>query len=396
MTRNFLYYMIGQGSWFLSQGLQMVLFPTILVLMLNVSPSFYGLAQVSILAPSIFLIVLGGAIADRVDTRRLLGIIHLLATLPLFLILFGLNYSFLSFQIMILYGLTTGTAQAFALPARDSLLNKVADGNIQKTVITAMLIQFICQLSGMSMGGLADEWGIFPLVIMQIVALLFGGYFAFHLPKKEETSPLPKINEMFKEIAEGFTEVKKSKEIFPVVMAMGIVGICYMGNNLVALPYITTERYGLGSAGFAIVTSSFWAGTVFSNIVLILNQQLKNWGKIMVFNLFFGTILIFLVFNIPFWLFCFLVFAWGSGAGVVISISRTITQTFAKETHRGRILSIYSLAIFSFGPLGALICGFIIENFGIANNVIISSLTAMIALSILVIKTDLYKIKSPK
>ena len=168
---------------------------------------------------------------------------------------------------MILYGLTTGTAQAFALPARDSLLNKVADGNIQKTVITAMLIQFICQLSGMSMGGLADEWGIFPLVIMQIVALVVGGYFAFRLPKKEETSPLPKLNEMFKEIAEGFTEVKKSKEIFPVVMAMGIVGICYMGNNLVALPYITTERYGMGSAGFAIVTSSFWAGTVFSNIV---------------------------------------------------------------------------------------------------------------------------------
>ena len=77
-------------------------------------------------------------------------------------------------------------------------------------------------------------------------------------------------------------------------------------------------------------------------------------------------------------------------------MSRTITQTFAKEKHRGRILSIYSLAIFTFGPLGALICGFIIENFGIANNVIISSLTAMIALSILVIKTDLYKIKSPK
>ena len=315
--------------------------------MLNVSPAFYGLAQVSILAPSIFLIVLGGAIADRVDTRRLLGIIHLLATLPLFLILFGLNYSFLSFQIMILYGLTTGTAQAFALPARDSLLNKVADGNIQKTVITAMLIQFICQLSGMSMGGLADEWGIFPLVIMQILALVVGGYFAFRLPKKQETSSLPKLREMFQEIAEGFNEVKKSKEIFPVVMAMAIVGICYMGNNLVALPYITTERYGLGSAGFAIVTSSFWAGTVFSNVVLILNQQLKNWGKIMVFNLFFGTILIFLVFNVPFWVFCFLVFAWGSGAGVVISMSRTITQTFAKETHRGRILSIYSLAIFS-------------------------------------------------
>ena len=69
-------------------------------------------------------------------------------------------------------------------PARDSLLNKVANGNIQKTVITAMLIQFICQLSGMSMGGLADEWGIFPLVIMQIIAL-FGWWFICISPSKK-------------------------------------------------------------------------------------------------------------------------------------------------------------------------------------------------------------------
>ena len=388
--------MIGQGSWFLSQGLQMVLFPTILVLMLNVSPALYGLAQVSILAPSIFLIVLGGTIADKTDTRMMLGMIHLLATIPLFLIYFGINYNFLTYQIMIVYGLATGITQAFALPARDSLLNKVADGNIQRTVITAMLIQFICQLCGMSMGGLADSWGIIPLVFMQIIALVVGGYYAFKLPKRESSIKLPSLSEMMGEIKEGFIEVKKSKEIFPVTLAMAIVGICYMGNNLVALPYITTERYGMGSAGFATVTSSFWAGTIFSNLILILNPQIKNWGKILVFGLFFGTILIFLVFDIPFWSFCFLVFAWGSGAGIVISISRTITQTFAKESHRGRILSIYSLAIFSAGPLGALICGFIIDNFGIANNVIVTSTAAFIALITLTLKTDIFKIKAPE
>ena len=128
--------MLGQGSWFLSQGLQMVLFPTILVLMLNVSPAAYGLAQVSLLAPSIFLIVLGGTFADRVDARSILAIIHFLASLPLILILLAVKNDFLSYQIMIIYGLSMGIAQAFALPARDSLLNKVADGNIQKTLIT--------------------------------------------------------------------------------------------------------------------------------------------------------------------------------------------------------------------------------------------------------------------
>tara|TARA_B100001146_G_scaffold76069_1_gene67468 strand:+ start:1050 stop:2216 length:1167 start_codon:yes stop_codon:yes gene_type:complete len=388
--------MLGQGSWFLSQGLQMVLFPTILVLMLNVSPAAYGLAQVSLLAPSIFLIVLGGTFADRVDARSILAIVHFLASLPLILILLAVKNDTLSYQIMIIYGLSMGIAQAFALPARDSLLNKVADGNIQRTVITSMLIQFSCQLWGMSMGGLADTWGIIPLVIFQGTALMVGGYFAFKLPKNLYTTKLPNIKETFNEIKEGFSEVRNSKEIFPVTLAMTIVGICYMGNNLVALPYITTERYGMGSAGFATVTSSFWAGTIFSNLILIYNQNIKNWGFVMVLALYVGTILIFLAFDMPFWLFCLLIFVWGSGAGVVISMSRTIIQTFAKESHRGRILSVYSLALFSSGPLGALISGFLIQNFGIANNVIFASIVSFISISLLCLKTDVTKIKAPE
>ena len=55
--KNLIFYMTGQASWYFVNGLQMVLFPTILILMLGVSPSNYGLAQVSLLAPSIFLIV---------------------------------------------------------------------------------------------------------------------------------------------------------------------------------------------------------------------------------------------------------------------------------------------------------------------------------------------------
>ena len=116
----------------------------------------------------------------------------------------------------------------------------------------------------------------------------------------------------------------------------------------------------------------------------------------MVLALFVGTILIFLAFDMPFWLFCLLIFVWGSGAGVVISMSRTIIQTFAKESHRGRILSVYSLALFSSGPLGALISGFLIQNFGIANNVIFASTVSFISISLLCLKTDVTKIKAPE
>jgi len=111
------FYMIGQASWYLSQGLQIVLFPTILILMLEVSPSNYGLAQVSLLAPSIFLIVLGGTIADRTDTRVLLCFVHLLATMPLFLILLTtLSIASLFRSVTITTAPSSEKSSAVALP----------------------------------------------------------------------------------------------------------------------------------------------------------------------------------------------------------------------------------------------------------------------------------------
>ena len=390
------FYMIGQASWFLSQGLQIVLFPTILILMLQVSPSSYGLAQVSLLAPSIFLIVLGGTIADRTDTRILLFLVHLMATTPLFLILFAIYFNFLSFELMIFYGLVMGCTSAFALPSRESLLTSISQGQIQRTVTIAMITQFSFQLIGMSLGGLADNLGVIPLIIAQGFSLIIGAYFSLKLPKpsfKKEPFKLKKIKD---EMIEAFIEVKNSKEILPVSLSMIMVGLCYMGNNLVTLPYITTERYGFGSTGFAIVSACFWMGTLFSNTILAIKKDIKRWGTALMIALSCGLpILGSLYFEMPFYIFCLVIFSWGCGAGVVIAMGRTITQTFAVQSHRGRMLSVYTLAFMASGPIGAIFSGNIIENYSLQTNIMITSSVGIIFILILSFKTNIWKIKSP-
>ena len=354
--------MTGQASWYFVNGLQMVLFPTILILMLGVSPSNYGLAQVSLLAPSIFLIVLGGTIADKTDTRILLAVVHFLASLPLLLILFSIQFGFLSFGVMIIYGLAMGSISAFVIPSRDALLTTISQGEIQKTVVIAMLTQFGFQLTGMAIGGLADNIGVMPLIIAQGLSLMVGGYFALKLPKPNIAKEPLGIRKIKDEILEAFVEVRESKEIFPVSISMIMVGLCFMGNNLVTLPYITTERYGLGASGFATVSTCFWLGTFFSNSILALNKNLKNWGKALMIAMTSGIpILASLYFDMPFYGLCIIIFMWGGGAGIVIAMGRTITQTFAKESHRGRMLSVYTLAFMTSGPIGAIISGNIIS-----------------------------------
>ena len=389
--------MTGQASWYFVNGLQMVLFPTILILMLGVSPSNYGLAQVSLLAPSIFLIVLGGTIADKTDTRILLAVVHFLASLPLLLILFSIQFGFLSFGVMIIYGLAMESISAFVIPSRDALLTTISQGEIQKTVVIAMLTQFGFQLTGMAIGGLADNVGVMPLIIAQGFSLMVGGYFALKLPKPTIAKEPLGIRKIKDEILEAFVEVRESKEIFPVSISMIMVGLCFMGNNLVTLPYITTERYGLGATGFATVSTCFWLVTFFSNSILALNKNLKNWGKALMIAMASGIpILASLYFDMPFYGLCIIIFMWGGGAGIVIAMGRTITQTFAKESHRGRMLSVYTLAFMTSGPIGAIISGNIIENYGLRANILTSSLVGITFLTILSIKTDIWKIKSPE
>ena len=100
------------------------------------------------------------------------------------------------------------------------------------------------------MGGLADNLGVIPLIIAQGLSLVVGAYFSLKLPKPKFKKDPFKLNKIKNEMIEAFIEVKNSREILPVSLSMIMVGLCYMGNNLVTLPYITTERYGFGSTGF--------------------------------------------------------------------------------------------------------------------------------------------------
>ena len=239
--------------------------------------------------------------------------------------------------------------------------------------------------------------GLYHLIIAQGFSLIIGGYFALRLPKPAIAKAPLNIKKIKDEIIEAFIEVRKSKEIFPVSISMIMVGLCFMGNNLVTLPYITTERYGLGASGFATVSTCFWLGTFFSNSILALNKNLKNWGTALMIAMTSGIpILASLYFDMPFYGLCLIIFMWGGGAGIVIAMGRTITQTFAKESHRGRMLSVYTLAFMTSGPIGAIISGNIIENYGLRTNIITSSIVGIIFLTVLSIKTDIWKIKSPK
>ena len=176
--RSFAWYLGGLGTWFGSLGLQMVLFPFLATIVLEESAFRVGLAQTALMAPSILFMIFGGAFAERRDTRSLLIRIHMLASVPPFLMAAILVAGELSFGWIILYGLAMGTMSAFAIPARDSLLSHVAEKSfgpdIQRAVVLASGIQFVGQLAGIILAGTENLVGAPALLIFQALVMLGG------------------------------------------------------------------------------------------------------------------------------------------------------------------------------------------------------------------------------
>ncbi|WP_027840487.1 MFS transporter [Pyruvatibacter mobilis] len=395
--RSFAWYLGGLGTWFGSLGLQMVLFPFLAAIVLEESAFRVGLAQTALMAPSILFMIFGGAFAERRDTRSLLIRIHMLASVPPFLMAAILVAGELSFGWIILYGLAMGTMSAFAIPARDSLLSHVAEKSfgpdIQRAVVLASGIQFVGQLAGIILAGTENLVGAPALLIFQAVVMLGG---AVMVRKLAAAPPMdrPPAHPL-EDMRDGIRTVFASPILMPVVLGMFAVGVLYVGAFMVLLPLMVRDYYGGDAGGISLVNICFWGGTIVSTFTLLRLGHIHRRGLVLTCSLSSGAVVLFLIgIPAPFWVMCLLCFCWGLGAGTSMTMSRTIVQLAAPPSHRARVLSIFQLGFAGGGPIGAFITGFIIAATDVHVAAWIPSATMVGVLLVLTTLTRLVSITS--
>ncbi len=136
------------------------MFAWLVTIVLNESPMMVGVAQLALLFPATLLMLVGGSLSDRLGGKRVAVVSQSLAVFPLGTLAIFLLLDHLSFGVMIAYAIAIGSLQAFVTPARDGMLNSVAQGNIQRTVVKVTLIQFLVQMGGFTLAGTADTIGV--------------------------------------------------------------------------------------------------------------------------------------------------------------------------------------------------------------------------------------------
>lgn len=387
----FRWYLGGMTCWFVAYGLQMIVFSWLVAVVLREPADRVGLAQMTLMAPSILFMLFGGAVADRADCRALLVRYQLLGIAsPLALAALTAS-GLLSYGVLLAYGLAMGTLSAFVIPARDALLTRVVTRELPRAIAMATAAQYVAQIAGIALGGTANVAGAVTLLAVQAGLMLVG---AVTVARLAPAPPLGVVSAQGRRAAmrDGWREAMGSERIRPLIIAMTAVGVLYVGAFMVILPVLVRDAYDGGSAELATANACFWGGTILATVVQVKLGAVRRSGRAIVTSLAGGAVILAaMALPGPFLALVILCLVWGMGAGVVITQGRTIVQLAAPESHRARILALFQLGIMGGAPLGALLMGFIARAVGARASVVYPAVAMLVVLLYLLLRSRLWQ-----
>jgi len=356
MAPGFRWFLASAGSWFAAFGMHQTMVARLVVGDLNASEEMTGTVQAASMAAGVALLFVGGAVADRVDARKMLVVTHVLGAVPPLALAIAVFSGQLSLPLLLLCAVGIGAVNPFCFPAREAMCWHLGKARIERAVTTQTMAQFGSQAVGMRVVDVARVVGSGPVLLVQALLASIGAVFAARLPSVSPERPRerPGLGEMLA----GLRFVWTTDLRWILILVFGI-GLFFGGAFWTAAPLLLRERFGsvedLGALLFG-----FQVGTLVGSGLLLWRGGIRRKGLALIAALVFGAGMVLLLAQpLPFFGLQVAIFGWGLGGSVFMNMSRTLFQTRAPEAERARVLSMNQLGFMAAGPIGAALAGFL-------------------------------------
>jgi MFS family permease len=387
-------YFIATGSWYLSYGMQSVVFAWLVTIILNETPDKVGLAQMAYLLPGTIFILIGGSIADQFGGRKIALIAQCAAASMAAALAVSMALTSFTYDKFLVFAVCMGCSQAILTPARDGLLPLVADGQIQRRVVQASMIQFGIQMIGFVLASMADTVGAVMMLAVQSIVLSVGAvaYFYLEVPLvKSARTQARMLNQLRASIIEGFRSVIASPGMRMVVLQNCAMGIFFMGSYIVTVPLLIREVYNGSSTELSLINAANSLGLFLTIVVLLRVGDIKRQGRALLIAQGFGALVLSLAaIQVSFITLMGILFVWGMCGGMAMTMARTIMQEQSDEHQRGRMMGFYAFSFMGSGPIGALLSGYLVAWFGPSTSLAIASLCMFVVVVLVGTQSNLW------
>ena len=355
---NYRLWLIGGTISLLGDQFYLVALPW-LVLQQTGSAVVMGAIMMAGAIPRALLMLMGGAISDRMSARKILMATAMARTLCVAVI--GVLVWLRVLRTWELYALAVafGVADAFAGPAQTaympSLLKReqlVAASSVSQS--TAQLTTIVGPVpAGFVIKTLGVAWAFF----VDAISFLFiiGALWKLPDPPKSQTGR----KAVWHSIAEGIAYVGKDVPLRSLMLLVMILNFCIAGPVSIGLAYLTKTRFG-SPAEYGIVISAVAAGSLLGALLAGVWKIRQRGVMILLVSLVLGVCLGSIGLLGKVWSIASVLLLMGAAAGMVnIHIGAWIMQRIDLAV-RGRVASVLMLASFGITPISLAVAGFLV------------------------------------
>lgn len=319
--------------------------------------------------PGVLLTFLGGTLADRCSRRSLLMWVQALAG-ALALVLAALVYTHtVEVWHVMLLALAGGCVNAVEMPTRQSFFHElVGRDDLGSALALNSSVFNLTRALGPALAGVVVEYwgplGCFLLNALSFLAPWFGLWCMRDLPAAQVVAH----EGVWKAMAEGLRFVRSDGMVLRLLLWMTLTSLLLWGYN-VAVPVYAREVLHGGAHHYGLLTSAVGLGAVFGALqIAVLKDGLHaatlmrrmRWGLMV-----FCTCLVGVALTRQFALALVLLAVAGWGMIAYFTSSNTCLQTGVPDSLRGRVMGVYHTVFNTCMPLGGLLCGALIQGFGV-------------------------------
>src|SRR6478735_7459581 len=314
--------------------------------------------------PVFLLAPIGGALADRVDRRKIL-----IATQSAMMFLtFILAWVTLSHRVRIWQVVTqaaiTGVVNAIDLPARQSF---VVDMVSRADLVNAIALNSSMfngarvvgpALAGIVVAAIGEGWCFFANGISFIAVIAGLALMKMNRPRMAIAgSPLENI-------IEGFRFVAQSGPVRALMMLLGLVSFTAMP-YAVLMPLFADKILHGGAQALGLLMGCSGIGALGGAITLAMRKTVHGLGTWVAISCAgFGVALLLFSFSRSLWLSALLLLPAGFCMMIQMASSNTLIQSMVPDRLRGRVMSVYAMTFMGMAPLGSLLAGSLAHTLG--------------------------------
>lgn len=324
-----------------------------------------GYVTAARLLPTVLLLVIGGALADRLPRHHVMVAANLFSGLSqAVLAALVLNGHTQLWQLLVLSAAGGAGFALYAPAAEGMILQSVPPDHAARAFSVFRMGQNASQIGGAALGG-ALTAAVGPGWVLGLDAVCFLVAAALRFFLEAEAAPAASGTTMLSELRDGWREFASRRWLWVVVLQFSVLVACVGAVESVYGPVVAEERLG-GAADWGLAMAAYGVGLVVTGVLMVRWQPrhillVGNWGVFL-----FGVPALALALAAPLPVLIAAMFLSGVGVTVFgVNWMVALQQEIPAEMF-SRVCAYDHLGSLSLAPLGIALAGPVSNALGIS------------------------------